>query len=295
LTHAPYKSGDEGDDVKLLQNMLITLGFDPGDADGSFGAQLEKAVKNFQLYVGLEVDGIAGQQTVDALTDRYDGAISVFTQENQPLSGFVIGLDPGHQRNGNSGLEPVKPGSDDMKKKVSSGTAGRFTGIPEYVINLQVGLKLKTALESLGAEVVMTRETHGVDISNAERATMMNKEKVDCWLRIHANGSDDPATNGMFILVPAKGSMSTDDANIQEKSNALAEALLKATLKATGAKDLGVVARSDQTGFGWSKVPVCNIEMGHMTNKSEDFKLVSESYQKNIVNGLVDGFINYFN
>jgi N-acetylmuramoyl-L-alanine amidase len=294
LHHSPYKLGDTGDDVKQLQSMLIALGFDPGDADGSYGTQLEKAIRNFQLYVDLMADGIAGQKTVDALLERYGESMTVSRQSEQPLKGCVIGIDPGHQRNDNSGLEPVKPDSSDMKKMVSSGTAGRFTGVPEYVINLQVGLKLKSALEALGAKVVITRETHGVNITNAERAKMMNKSGVDCWLRVHANGSDDSAVHGMFILVPSKGSMATDDMNVQEKSVKLAETLLKATVETTGAKDLGVTARNDQTGFGWSKVPVCNIEMGHMTNQDEDFLLVSESYQMKIVKGLVNGFIAYF-
>jgi len=294
LQNAPYQSGDNGDDVKTIQNMLISLGFDPGDADGNYGAQLVKAIKNFQLYIGLDSDGIAGQKTVNALVDCYDEAKAVSSQSDKPLKGYIIGIDPGHQRSGNSGVEPVKPGSEDMKKMVSSGTSGRYTGVPEYVINLQVSLKLKAALEALGAKVVMTREKHGVNITNAERAKKMNKAKVDCWLRIHANGSDNPETKGMFILVPAKGSMATQDDSVREKSVKLAKALLNATVKTTGAKNLGVIERSDQTGFGWSKVPVCNIEMGHMTNKTEDYELVSESYQKKIVKGLVNGFISYF-
>jgi len=66
------------------------------------------------------------------------------------------------------------------------------------------------------------------------------------------------------------------------------------TVEATGAKNLGLSVRSDQTGFGWSKVPVCNIEMGHMTNEREDYLLVSEAYQIKIVKGLADGFVAYF-
>lgn len=291
---APYKTGDKGEDVELIQNMLIALGFDPGESDGTFGNQMKKAVENFQLYAGLDVDGIAGQATLDALSQRYDAAASAFVQTEQPLIGITIGLDPGHQRHDNDGTEPVMPGSDDLKKKVSSGTYGRFSGVPEYAVNLQVGLKLKAALESLGAKVVMTRETHGVDIPNSQRATMMNEAGVNCWLRIHANGTDNPKTHGMFILVPAKGSMNTTSDTVQQESVSLAEVLLKHTLDSTGATDLGIQKRSDQTGFGWSAVPVCNIEMGHMTNETEDFSLVSEAYQEKIVEGLAQGFIDFF-
>jgi len=290
----PYRLGDRAEDIRLLQSMLAELGFDPGDIDGIFGAQLEKAVRNFQLYAGLGANGVADTATMDALKSRYDEAMSCNTQAEQPLKGVVIGLDPGHQRTGNSDLEPERPGSSEMKKKVSSGTAGRFTGVPEYVVNLQVSIKLKKALESLGAQVVMTRETHDVDISNAERAMMMNRANVDCWLRIHANGSDNPEVHGMFMLVPAVGSMATDDPGVQERSVALAETLLQAAQSSTGAKILGIQTRSDQTGFGWSIVPVCTLEMGHMTNKDEDYQLVTETYQNKIVLGLTEGFLTWF-
>ena len=115
--------------------------------------------------------------------------------------------------------------------------------MPEYVINLQVGLKLKGKLEALGATVIMTRETHDVDISNAERAMMMNDAGVDCWLRIHANGSTDPDVHGMFILVPAAGCMDTDDPGVVQKSVQLAQILLENTVNETGAKDLGITAQ----------------------------------------------------
>ena len=211
-----------------------------------------------------------------------------------PLEGCVIGLDPGHQAHGNSDLEPNAPGSSVMIRKVSGGTQGRFTGVPEYVVNLQVGLKLKTKLEELGAAVVMTRTTHDVDISNVQRAQMMNEAGADCWLRIHVNGNNNPAVNGISILAPAKGTMNTTDANVQLNSVDLANTLLSAVISSTGAKNNGVPLRSDQTGFNWSSVPVCNIEMGYMTNEKEDRLIVTDGYQNKIVDALAQGFLNYF-
>lgn len=213
---------------------------------------------------------------------------------NLPLSGCVIGIDPGHQAHANYNKEFISPTGTEKKAKVSSGTYGRFTGIYEYEINLQVGMKLKTKLEELGATVIMTRETHDVDISNAERAVMMNDIPVDCWIRIHANGSSNANVHGLFFLVPSPNTMNTDDPLVQSKSCKLAEYLLPATISATGAKDLGIVPRHDQTGFSWSSTPVCTIEMGHMTHKEEDHLLVSDAYQEKMAQGLADGFLNYF-
>ncbi len=141
----------------------------------------------------------------------------------------------------------------------------------------------------------MSRETNSVDISNAERAIMMNDTPVDCWIRIHANGNNDESVNGLFFLVPSVGTMYTTDEGIQKNSLQLANDLITPTVNATGAQNLGVVLRDDQTGFSWSSVPVCTIEMGHMTNEIEDNLLVTSDYQDKIVDGLVNGFIAYFN
>lgn len=60
--------GMQGDDVKLLQNRLLTLGYsDVGAADGKFGAKTDKAVRKFQTDKGLTVDGIVGKNTWEAL------------------------------------------------------------------------------------------------------------------------------------------------------------------------------------------------------------------------------------
>ena len=213
---------------------------------------------------------------------------------NLPLTGCVIGIDPGHQQHPNYDQELISPYGTETKAKVSAGTYGRFTGVREYVINLQVALKLKVNLEELGATVIMSRESHEVDISNSERAVMMNDVPADCWLRIHANGSTDASKEGMFFLIPSPGTMYTDDSSVQIESSRLASCLLSSALSSTGAVDLGITQRSDQTGFSWSSIPVCTIEMGHMTNEKEDNLLVSDEYQEKIAQGLADGFLEYF-
>jgi N-acetylmuramoyl-L-alanine amidase len=211
-----------------------------------------------------------------------------------PLSGYILGIDPGHQAVPNPDTEPNSPNSIKLKAKVSAGARGSFTGLSEYELNLSVALKLKDKLEALGAAVIMTRETNDVDISNSQRAKMMNEAEADCWVRIHANNSGDPNIHGMFMLVPAKGCLDTSGDSAYEASLSLAETLLDSALASTGAYGRGVFKRSDQTGFNWSKIPVCTIEMGFMTNEDEDKLLASDEYQQKIADGLAQGFVDYF-
>lgn len=61
------KQGARGYQVKRLQRLLAQRGFDPGAADGVFGAATTAAVKKAQQAHGLEADGIAGPLTWHAL------------------------------------------------------------------------------------------------------------------------------------------------------------------------------------------------------------------------------------
>ena len=211
---------------------------------------------------------------------------SVEPTQRPVLYGRVIGIDPGHQAHGNSEKEAIAPGSSEKKAKVSSGTSGRFTGIPEYVTNLEVSLKLRDALEALGATVVMSRETHDVDISNQQRAIMMNEAGCDLVLRIHCNGAENSSAQGIGLYIRKTGACA-------EESAQAAELLLPAMVKATGAQSDGIFKRDTYTGLNWSEVPCILVEMGFMTNQGEDEKLNDPAYQALLVEGMVEGVVAY--
>jgi len=53
--------------LKLIQECLKKLGFDPGPIDGVMGKQTRLAIRGFQGKHGLKVDGIVGPVTLGAL------------------------------------------------------------------------------------------------------------------------------------------------------------------------------------------------------------------------------------
>ncbi len=74
------RAGVRGADVRKLQKVLTSLGYNPGPIDGISGARTEAAVASFQSAVGLTADGLAGRVTRAALKDRYrDEAASTVT------------------------------------------------------------------------------------------------------------------------------------------------------------------------------------------------------------------------
>lgn len=214
------------------------------------------------------------------------------TEIPQQKKGIVIAIDPGHQAKGNYEKEPVGPGATEQKTKVSSGTQGVSAKVPEHEFTLELSLKLRDTLVAEGYEVVMTRETAEVDISNVERAEIANEAKADIYIRIHADGADSEAANGISVLYPSENNPYV--AELSPDSKRLAQEVLDKMCEATGAKKRGIIKRDDLSGTNWAQMPVILIEAGFMTNKAEDERLQDPAYQAKLIQGIVKGIEEYF-
>lgn len=103
-------------------------------------------------------------------------------------------------------------------------------------------------------------------------------------IRIHADGSTDRSRSGISTLVPARRSGWTDD--VYRASARAGRLVQRELVRATGGRDLGVVERSDLTGFNWADVPVVLAETGFLTNPGEGARLRSGAYQARVARGL---------
>ena len=202
----------------------------------------------------------------------------------------VIGIDPGHQSRANISTEPIGPGSSTKKTCVSGGTRGTATGKYEYQLTLEVGKKLKKELISRGYKVVMTRTKNDVNITNRERALKLNKD-CDVAVRLHADGGASGA-KGASVLYPS--SSNAYIGKLSKKCKKLSSSLISAYCDATNISNRGLFVRNDLTGTNWSTIPVALIEMGFMTNSSDDRYMASSKGQKKMAEGLADGLDAYF-
>lgn len=201
-------------------------------------------------------------------------------------------LDPGHDLRANLETESIGPGSTTRKIKDGGGTHGVVSGLTEAELALRVALRLRSVLERAGVHVVMTRtRTAGTSIGNVARAEIANRAGAALFLRVHADGSTDPSVRGTHTLHPARRRGWTDD--VYAASKRAARIVQGETVRALGFPDRGLQERSDFTGFNWADIPVILVEMGFMTNPTEDRLLASASFQRRAALGLCRGTLRF--
>jgi len=161
------REGSRGNQVKILQERLNSLGYNAGKADGIFGSKTKAAVMAFQRANGLVVDGIVGPATIAKLYPQQSQPKPEKPKEEKPkeeepktgfkefkpnpgeLAGKIIIIDAGH---GDS-----DPGAvwEDKNGIISK----KGTKYIEKDFNLDMALRLERMLKQAGATVLMTRTT----------------------------------------------------------------------------------------------------------------------------------------
>lgn len=103
---ADLQPGDEGPEVYDLQLMLFECGWLFELPDGVFGKKTETAVKDYEAYAGLDVDGIADDAMIEHLTEDW---IRIMNENSQWTAG-AEGMYPAfcnhwNMQDGNSELD----------------------------------------------------------------------------------------------------------------------------------------------------------------------------------------------
>ena len=237
---------------------------------------------------GMDISGKESDKETEKTTEQ------TAKESTEVKNGWKVAIDPGHQGSwvDMSELEPSAPGSSEMKAKATTGTTGKFSGLNEYELNLQVSLLLRDELEDRGYEVVMTREDHDTAISNKERAELAAAKGADILVRIHANGSEDTSVNGALAMVPSQSNPYVG--YMYEECYMLGEDILNAYCENTGLANDGVQYYDNMSGINWSTIPVTILEMGFMSNQNDDLLMADKTFQPVMAEGIADGIDVYF-
>jgi N-acetylmuramoyl-L-alanine amidase len=195
----------------------------------------------------------------------------------------LVCLDPGHGTAPAVGrqTEPIGPGSSLRKIKDGGGAPG------EAPVALAIAIKTRALLKRDGYRVAMTRTAANYTGGNIARARFCNVRHAALMVRIHADGAQDRSLHGVKTLFPALHRGWTDD--IYAQSLRAARKIQAAVVGQTGAANLGLIPRSDLTGFNWADVPAILIETGFMTNPAESRLLQTGAYQLKVARGIAAG------
>ncbi|MCY6485915.1 N-acetylmuramoyl-L-alanine amidase [Clostridium aestuarii] len=204
------------------------------------------------------------------------------------LKNKIIVLDPGHASKPILDKEPMAPNSSKLKYKQTGGAEGVATKAPEYLVNMQIALKLRKELEQKGYTVIMTKTDNDKPMSNTARAKVGNEAHAGLVIRIHADSAENKSAKGATMLVPANNEYAKD---FYYQSRLFGKVILNTLTNQVGMRNRGIVERDDITGFNWSTVPVVLIETGFMSNPEEDKFLSDSSYQQKIAKAITDGII----
>ncbi len=205
----------------------------------------------------------------------------------------TIVLDPGHSAVVAEGVEPLGPGSSELKAADTSGTRGAASNVPEYELTLNISLKLRNELEDRGYTVIMTRESNDVPVSCIQRADAANNAGADAYVRVHANGSEDSSAQGAMTICTTPQSPYAPE--LYTASRRLSDCIITKLCESAGCENDSVWETDTMSGNNWSRVPVTIVEIGYMTNPQEDMLMQTPAYQERIVQGIANGVDLFLN
>lgn len=189
--------------------------------------------------------------------------------------------------NEESASQPALP-TDDGKKIViiDPGHGGRQSGAVsisgkyEKDFNLAVGLKVQALLQKHEDIQTMITRQDDTELSLQQRVEMAELNQADLFISIHGNKFTTPDPNGIETLY----------SRIESKT--LADMLHTHLMQVTGLKDRGVKMASLHVTRETS-MPAVLLELGFMSNPTDEALMLTEDYQERCAESIVDGIIEF--
>ncbi len=162
-------------------------------------------------------------------------------------------------------------------------TGSFYGGMYEKDIDYMVVRDMQKFLESMGAEVILSRDENDF-ATEYERIKTANSKKADLFVSIHCGcGREDVGMPGMECYYAGDGSLG------MEYADALAEALRQeASIKCSGAgrRDFYVLKNAD--------MPAVLVKLGSLYDPDDRRKLEEASYREQVSRKLAESIMQLF-
>lgn len=280
LTEARWSLGDRvlrfdperpmrGDDVAVLQERLLELGYDAGRADGILGSETEAGLRSFQRDYGLAVDGTCGPGTMRALKQlgrRVTGGRPQLLRQSANLVdsgphliGRVIVIDPGH-------------GGED-----TGYTAGETT---EADLVFDLASRIEGRLAAAGATVYLTRGRRGGPLM-AERTAFANDARADLFVSLHMEAHDSRHARGVASYYYGTGSGASSTVGEE-----FANLLRREVIARTGMLDCGSHAKTWDL-LRLTRMPAIRIDCGYLSHPVDRLLLLDARLRSTIASSVL--------
>ncbi|MBS1730547.1 MAG: N-acetylmuramoyl-L-alanine amidase [Bacteroidetes bacterium] len=177
--------------------------------------------------------------------------------QNTSWSNFKIGIDAGH-----GGSNP--------------GSRGNNTGILEKTYTLVFARKLAQALVDSGAQVIMTR-IDDASFDNTDRVLFLQQQNPDIMVSLHLNSADNRAVYGTGTFYKYLGFRN------------LSQFILEQVCKTTQRSEYGNVGNFNFILNVPTDFPNALVEIGFLSNKEDERKIMDANFQNQVVQGIVKG------
>lgn len=264
-----------GEDVRVLQERLLEMGYDVGRADSIYGPRTARAVAQFQREVGLVPDGSCGPQTMKALRRLGPKVVGgrpqwlreseVLRQAGPNLVGKVIVVDPGH-------------GASDRGVTVADGSL-RWS---EADLAYDLATRLEGRLAAAGMRVHLTRgPAPAQPLSDLARAELANELGADLLISLHIDGHANPAADGVATYHYGTGHRVTS--TVGER---LAGLVQREIVARTGMRSCRTHAKTWEL-LRLTRMPAVRVEVGYLTSPVDRERLIDPRFRDTVVDAII--------
>ncbi|WP_409252038.1 N-acetylmuramoyl-L-alanine amidase [Bacillus sp. SCS-153A] len=189
----------------------------------------------------------------------------------------------------------------------TSGYSGKTTGFYEKHANLAISLKLRDKLEAEGFKVYMTRSHDDTYLSLQDRVDIANefikgKNDNSVFVSVHHNAAPTNIyRRGYETYYYDKAAAWSEQwppdpiqVSYVNDSKRLAYSVHPSVIDLTGLKDYGVRNYEAFYVIRNTQMPSVLVEMGFMSNPTEEALIKTEKFQENSAEALKRGIIEYF-
>ena len=262
-----------GDDVRMLQERLLEMGYNVGRADGIFGEGTESALRAFQREVGLAADGTVGPSTMRALRQlgrKVVGGRPQLLRESAmlyhagpALSGKRVVIDPGH-----GGTDTGVVAED-----------GLLTWTESHLV-YDLANRLEGRFSAIGVRADLTRGRDH-ERTGADRAALANTLDADLLISLHIDSNPNPLANGVATYHYGTGSGTSS--TIGER---LASLVQREIIARTGLLDCHTHAKTWEI-LRLTRMPAVQIELGYLSSPMDRPRLIDPSFRDTVAEAIL--------